>query len=382
MRDDHDEVSAFCADLFASLPRRGQRHKAEQYVRALLAVPGRKTLRNIADWMGGGPGGREPARTGSAQQSVHHFISDSSWDWARVRRALARHVEDAVAPRAWVVRPLVIPKAGPHSVGVDQQFVPHLGMTVHGQHAYGAWLASPHTAVPCDWALLLSRAWLDDPGRRSRAQIPPGEVPAGPEEVAGRLALGVCRETMSRRPVVIDAEGLDPARTLRILAPAGVAVLVRVPAATPLRADPSVLHGYSERPVTAEQLLAGMRRLRRPAEGRRVRAAVPVVLPADPRRPLLLLAEWSAGTRGPDRFWLAAAPAPAGSSATGEDLFALAALADTVEVTFRQVSERTGLRDFVGRSFQGWHRHMTLASAAHAVAVLHDRRAERGVRAA
>ncbi|MCL6733095.1 IS701 family transposase [Streptomyces neyagawaensis] len=419
MYDHRDHVAEICSRLFASMPRRGQRLKAEQYVRALLSVPGRKTLRNIADWMEGEPADREPAK-----QSVHHFISNSSWDWTRVRHALAGYVEDTVAPRAWVVRPLVIPKAGPHSVGVDQQFVPHLGLTVHGQQAYGAWLASEHTAVPCDWSLLLTRTWLDDPGRRRRAQIPAGTLPAGPEEVAGRLALDASRGLPSRRPVVIDAEGLDPTRMLRMLVPAGVPAVVRVPASTPLRVDPAVLHSYSERPSTADQLVAGCRWLWRPAEGRGVRAALPVVLPAAPRQPLLLLARWTAGTRGPDRYWLATTPAlgpapgsgtPAGSGTpsglgthsgcgtapvpgappgvgaargTGapyrsdETPLALAVLADTVELAFRQVSEQTGIRDFAGRSFQGWHRHMTLASAAHAAAVLRDRRAVQGVRAA
>jgi hypothetical protein len=407
MYDHRDHIAELCSRLFASMPRRGQRLKAERYVRALLSVPGRKTLRNIADWMEGEPADREPAK-----QSVHHFISNSSWDWTRVRHALAGYVEDAVAPRAWVVRPLVIPKAGPHSVGVDQQFVPHLGLTVHGQQAYGAWLASEHTAVPCDWSLLLTRAWLDDPGRRRRAQIPAGALPAGPEEVAGRLALDASRGLPSGRPVVVDAEGLDPARLLRVLGPAGVPAVVRVPAATALRIDASVLHSYSERPATADQLVAGCRRLWRPAEGRGVRAALPVVLPAAPRQPLLLLARWTAGTRGPDRYWLAttpalgAAPGPGAPSGWGtapgpgaspgvgaargagspyrsdEAPLALTALADTVELAFRQVSEQTGIRDFAGRSFQGWHRHMTLASAAHAAAVLRDRRAVHGVRAA
>jgi hypothetical protein len=279
MYDHRDHIAELCSRLFASMPRRGQRLKAERYVRALLSVPGRKTLRNIADWMEGEPADREPAK-----QSVHHFISNSSWDWTRVRHALAGYVEDTVAPRAWVVRPLVIPKAGPHSVGVDQQFVPHLGLTVHGQQAYGAWLASEHMAVPCDWSLLLTRAWLDDPGRRRRAQIPAGALPAGPEEVAGRLALDASRGLPSRRPVVIDAEGLDPTRMLRVLVPAGVPAVVRVPASTPLRVDPAVLHSYSERPATADQLVAGCRRLWRPAEGRGVRAALPVVLPAAPRQ--------------------------------------------------------------------------------------------------
>lgn len=32
--------------------------------------------------------------------------------------------------------------------------------------------------------------------------------------------------------------------------------------------------------------------------------------------------------------------------------------------------EDVGLKDFEGRSFRGWHRHITLASAAHAATAL------------
>lgn len=40
------------------------------------------------------------------------------------------------------------------------------------------------------------------------------------------------------------------------------------------------------------------------------------------------------------------------------------------------IAERVGMRDFAGRSFSGWHRHITLASVAH-FATLLAARAER-----
>lgn len=36
----------------------------------------------------------------------------------------------------------------------------------------------------------------------------------------------------------------------------------------------------------------------------------------------------------------------------------------------RETCTRVGMRDFEGRSFPGWHRHMTLVSVAHTIAVL------------
>lgn len=76
------------------------------------------------------------------------------------------------------------------------------------------------------------------------------------------------------------------------------------------------------------------------------------------------------GKASPD-LWLASpslAPAPAFSS-VGE-LLRLARLTRRVARDEERIGERVGMRDFEGRSFNGWHRHMTLASAAHAVSAL------------
>ncbi|MEV4442291.1 transposase, partial [Streptomyces sp. NPDC049577] len=70
-------LAELCAVLFASLPRSDQRRRGEAYVRGLLGAQGRKSIRNIAALIGGQ----------AAEQSLHHFISSSTWDWSPVRRA-------------------------------------------------------------------------------------------------------------------------------------------------------------------------------------------------------------------------------------------------------------------------------------------------------
>jgi syndecan 1 len=41
-----------------------------------------------------------------------------------------------------------------------------------------------------------------------------------------------------------------------------------------------------------------------------------------------------------------------------------------VDHDFEAIAKDVGIQDFEGRSFQGWHRHATLASIAHAVRAL------------
>ncbi|MEV4432238.1 transposase [Streptomyces sp. NPDC049585] len=365
-----DDIGAV---LFDSLPRSDQRLRAQQYVRGLLTADGRKTLRNIAEQIGGT----------TARQSVHHFISDSSWDWRPVRQSLAAHVEALLQPRAWVVRPTVIPKAGVHSVGVEPRFVPATGQTVNSQQAYGAWLVGSH-AVPTDWRLQLTESWLADAGRRQRANIPES-VNTATAEACVRQLMPASGAGPQRLPVVVSVPGLDVTECARHLEGVAGPLLFRLDPGTRLRPDGAVLQPYSDRTTTAGQLAEAAGRLRRPAEWTRTRdergetlaTTLPVHLPAPARepaagrfdsaarRPLRLVAEWSGDDRRRPRLWLTdSADLPLGT------LLRLTRLTDTADRDAARIADAVGMRDFVGRSYQGWHRHVTLASVAHLAVVL------------
>lgn len=336
-----------------------------EYIRGLLGATGRKTLRNIAQQIGGE----------SARQSVHHFISGSSWDFDEIRRDLALAVARMIQPEAWVVKPAFIPKAGMDSVGVDKQFVPHLGQTITGQQAFGAWLASAEAAVPVNWRLVLSERWLANPDRRRRASIPQ-EIGVAPlEESASDVVLSAIGDWgMTPHPVILDSEGLHAGECFQRFDRAGVPLVMRIEPTVPVRIDGHMLQGYSDREVPAGQLVDSTKRLRQPVEwqgarvGRDVAAVIPVVL-RDPDQgadiPLLLLAHWSFTQRRRLRLWLSSATELPVATA-----LALTELTDAVDRDFTLISENVGIRDFAGRSFQGWHRHVTMASVAHLVALL------------
>ncbi|MFH8716186.1 transposase [Streptomyces zaomyceticus] len=360
----HETLARIPLDLFASMPRNDQRLKAGEYVAGLLGAHGRKTLRNVASQLGG---------RAAREQSVHHFISESSWEWEPVRRGLARRTGELLGPRAWVVRPTVVPKAGGHSVGVAEYFAPQLGRTVTGQQSYGAWLASPAAGVPVNWQLVLPADWIEDRSRRQRAHIPATSRALSPEENAGDVALRAARSLSGAPlPVVLDAPELDPLRTGRRFGRAGIPLVQRVERRLRLRVDPLALPGHGDLPLTAAWLVGSMRRLWRPGGplatgGRSLSMAVPVMLPGSPaggRR--LLVAQWPESDPAAARLWLA------DGSMRQAEVLALARLAEVVDRDDAQVAARVGLRDFAGRSFRGWHRHITLASVAHLACVQAD----------
>ena len=79
-----------------------------------------------------------------------------------------------------------------------------------------------------------------------------------------------------------------------------------------------------------------------------------------------LLAEWPPDQPEPVKYWLASLP----EDTALVELVRLAKLRWRVEHDYRELKDGLGLDHFEGRSFGGWHHHMTLVSLAHAFVTL------------
>jgi SRSO17 transposase len=73
-----------------------------------------------------------------------------------------------------------------------------------------------------------------------------------------------------------------------------------------------------------------------------------------------LLIEWSSGAREPRDYWLSDLPA----ETPPNELVRLAKARWRIEHEYRELKTGLGLDHFEGRSWIGWHRHVTLATAA------------------
>ncbi|MDT0345818.1 IS701 family transposase [Streptomyces litchfieldiae] len=358
--------------LFASLPRSDQRRKGMDYLRGLLGVRGRRSIRNIATLLGGS----------ATEQSLHHFVCSSTWDWGPVRQALARHLVGNTPPLAWVVQPMVIPKAGENSVGVDRQYVPEVGRILNAQRAVGIWAANEQASSPVNWRIYLSSSWLEDGPRRRQASIPE-HLDA---RTAGDMTIDACLETagewgLPTRPVVVDARSMDIPTLVRRFRAAGVPFLARVNSTFQLTVTDPARLGRSTDMQPAGQIMVAERNRLRPVVWREhhggsttmrtnVAFALRVRLPHQVHRAsgadsLALLGVGEDRRRWPTELWLTDmtdVPLPA--------LVTRSKLTARTERDLRDTADRLGIRDFTGRSYSGWHRHVTLASAAHVVSVL------------
>jgi SRSO17 transposase len=79
-----------------------------------------------------------------------------------------------------------------------------------------------------------------------------------------------------------------------------------------------------------------------------------------------LLAEWPAGQPEPVKYWLANLP----DDTPLQELVRLAKLRWRIEHDYHELKDGLGLDHFEGRSFGGWHHHVTLVSAAHSFVTL------------
>ena len=341
-----DELGRFCRDLLSPIPRSDQRRWGEVYIRGLVEVPGRKSLRRIAEQVIGRP----------ADQGLQQFVNQSPWDHAAVRHVLAHSLADVLRPRAWVIAEAAFPKNGDKSVGVTRQFAVTEGRRMNCQLALAVLLVGDAGACPVDWRLLLPKSWDQDEERRALAGVPdtirhqprPRHILDSVDEL--RTVAG-----LRPAPVIVPAEpDPDVLRLVTGLEERGLPYLVRVAGNTALPG------GVTVGDLAARTAGSGGLTLWRDGAGASRFTSVLLrhrrAVPSTDRK---LIAEWATRGRPLKSVWLTNLP-----HTDLYDLTGLINLRHSAADGLARMSQETGLRHFEGRSFRGWHHHVTLSSIA------------------
>ncbi|AEW98159.1 TylR regulatory protein-like protein [Streptantibioticus cattleyicolor NRRL 8057 = DSM 46488] len=368
---EEESVAAFARDVFAHLPRADQRRWAQAYLRGLLALPGKKSIRRLAQTVAASP---------TAAHSLQQFVNQSPWEWMPSRQVLARQVAARLRPQAWVAALTVIPKRGEHSVGVHRRFVPEAGRTLNCQVGIGLFLACGPASLPVDWRLYLGGHWAADPARRTRARVP--DDAAHRPVWAHVLDLADTAATAWNLPGAPLVAALPHLRDITPLATAlterRLGFLLEISPAQPvLAAAPGTRPHTAPRLARAGDLLtpaAHHRHISLIEAGTRPRHLTarsgPVHLPAArttaPAAGYRLLAQWTPADPRPAHLWLTNL-----HTHRLDHLLTLTRHRTRTETALRTLESDFGLLDFEGRSYPGWHHHMTLVSAAYAHTHLH-----------
>ena len=337
------------------------------------------------------------------EQGLQQFVNQSPWDERVVRANLARRMVAELAPDAWIVDDTGFPKKGGFSVGVGRQYSGTLGRVDNCQVGVSVNAASDEASCPLDWRIFLPEAWDDDQERRAKAHVS-DEVR---HREKWRLALDMIDELMAWGlvpPLVCADAGYGEITAFRQgLDDRQIAYVVQVKAGTsafPEQVAPQRPQWsgrgrppgarYRDEPSSLKDLVlaAGKRSARgvtwregshgrmhsrfialrvRPAH-RELRAAAHATDTELAVR--WLLAEWPSDADAPTDYWLSSLPADTDL----KTLVRLAKLRWRIEHDYRELKHALGLDHFEGRSYRGWHHHVTCVSVAHAFLTLERRR--------
>jgi SRSO17 transposase len=387
----------FAGEIFTPFVRREQRLNGGLYLRGLMLDGRRKSMQPMAE------------RLGVDHQRLQQFITSSTWDFVAVRRRLADRSLRVVAPQAWVLDDTGHVKDGDASPCVARQYTGTAGKVANCQIAVSVHAVTDACSAPLNWRLFMPERWDDtlaaDPQEAGRIAVRRRRCGIG-DQVRHRpkwqLALDMIGELADSGhvpPLVVGDAGYGDNTTFRLgLTERGIGYVMAVKATTSAYDGDAapVTPAYSGRgrppgPRYATDasnlrdlvLAAGRRSLRQvtwrqgskktkgnPTAKMRSRFIAMRVRPANRDIPRALdgslpecwlLAQWPPGEPEPTDYWLSTLPA----GTPIKTLVRLAKIRWRIEHDYRELKTGLGLTHFEGRSFTGWHRHVTLASAAH-----------------
>jgi len=390
LRAAEDRLRAFLDEFLPLLGRRERQHWGMMYIRGLLLDGERKSIEPMA--------ARLP---GADVQALRQFVNQSPWAWGPVQEAAARTVVDALLTEAvWIFDETSFPKQGRHSVGVARQYCGALGKTANCQVAVSLHLGTETACVPLTWALYLPEAWVPDRARRAEVGIPVDVTYRTKSELALACLDTVLGWGLGKRPVLADSAYGNSFDFREGLTTRGVPYCVHVepttkawpaPPALPLpppyagRGRPRTRPPRAALPVP-QDLAALAHELPARAwqrviwrEGRKGPLAsrfarLPVWCAhgwttgrALPTRRIECLIEWPAEAPAPIKYWFAELP---GEHLGLRRFVRLAKGRWRIEQDYRELKRELGLDHFEGRSWSGWHHHVTLVGLAYAFLTL------------
>jgi SRSO17 transposase len=402
-------LEEFAAEVFTGLARVDQRDKGTLYLRGLMTDGKRKSMQPMAE------------RLGIDHQRLQQFITSSTWDYVGVRRVLALRMFDEIKPEAYAVDDVGFPKDGTASPGVAAQYCGALGKIGNCQVAVSVQLVTDHASMAANWRLFLPESWDDhiapktaddQAGRemiaRAKAQREHCKIPDSVRHrTKHQLAVDQLDQMASwglpARPVVADCAYGDSTAFRLALSERDLPYALAVSAELSVQPGHAVtvntcpgLRGpwpkphYPDKPVSIKSLAleagreafteVGWRTGSRPRPGNpeavmtgkflamRVRPANRAI-PRGPDGSLpaqWLLVQWDDEASQPSDYWLSTLPVDTELTT----LVRLAKVRWRIEHDYRELKHGLGLDHFEGRSYTGWHRHVTLTTAAQAFCTL------------
>lgn len=350
-----------------------QRASFAIYAAGLLSDGDRKSMEPIAARACG-----DPQLASAMHQRLIHFTTTRAWEDAPVRRLVARYAVEEIERHepitTWIVDDTGFLKQGKHSPGVHRQYTGSAGKTANCQLGVSLVVANSYAEVPIDFRLYIPESWADDRARCNAAHIPDG-VGYLPK---WRLALDMIESALDAEIpsgiVLADSAYGHVSDFRERLDELGMEYAVAVKKNTIVRRVCG--GGTLGKSMSVEQLARRLQsRFKKTTwrEGSKVslhsrftRVRVVVGSGQDDRRiSQWLLIEWPQREDGPTDYVISTLP----KTLSIKQLVRTVKNRWRVERSYEDLKGQLGLDHYEGRSFIGWHHHVTVALACYAFLV-------------
>jgi SRSO17 transposase len=398
------EMQAFVEDVAAGIGRSERKQWCSTYLRGLLLDGDRKSIEPMASRL---TAIDRPEK--DYIQALQQFINQSNWEDPLIRENMRRRIGRTFGTEGvLIIDDTGFVKQGKHSVGVARQYSGTLGKVGNCQIAVTLQFQVDKSVLCIDAELYLPESWTTDGKRLKKAGVPQ-ETGYRPK---WQIALAMLRQARSEGfsgPVLADSAygsvtqfrreldtlglpwclGIDS--TLRVIA--ADADLGPVPAKGSMGRTPTRPQKIADRTLKTRSAADWAWRRRSafrtvtwrpgsqgPMSSRfavwRVRHAYHATMGYQPLEACWLIAEWPLDAEKPTKYFFSNLPA----TASRKELVRLAKRRWWVEHSYKELKEELGLDHFEGRSWRGWHHHVTLTMLAYLFLVeLRSKLGKRGI---
>lgn len=371
-------VGEYFAVIGGHLPRKDQRASFATYAFGILGEGARKSVEPIAARACG-----DPLETCRLHDRLLHFIRESPWDDRAVRREARCYVTDALQERepitTWIVDDTGFLKHGSHSPGVQRQYTGSAGKIANCQLGVSLCIATRSEQVPIDFELYLPKSWTEDAARRDGARIADEVIFKTKPQLALDMIARAVDDGVPGDVVLADSFYGRSGEFRKTIRGHGLDYAVAVDSDT--RVWLLDARGRRRGEVLQARQLAdaiGRKAFRRITwrEGardklssrfcfRRVKVARADGTEPAEREPEWLVMEWPEGEPKPTDFVLTTLP----RRMSRKQIVRTIKERWKTERAYRELKGELGLDHFEGRSFTGWHHHVSVVLCCYAFVV-------------
>ncbi|HEY3253076.1 MAG TPA: IS701 family transposase [Polyangiaceae bacterium] len=376
-------VAARLEDYFENrigklLKDRRKRESFAMYSFGILGDGERKSVEPIAARACG-----DPRQTNNLHSKLLYFLGESVWDDRGVRLEAARYAIDVVQQRepvtTWIIDDTGFLKQGNHSVGVQRQYTGSAGKITNCQIGVSLAVATDSEQIPVDFELYLPESWTEDRVRRREAHIP--------EQMEFKTKIELAMEMMGRARaagipgdvLLADAAYGNSGEFRAAVRQMGFDYAVGVQPQTLVRRVDAIGRDHGTALTCGEMIEKVGRGVFRNLTWRegtkyklsgcfyfaRVKSLNDNEINFPDRESLWLIVEWPSGEAKPTHYLLSTLP----KRMSKKQIVRILKGRWRTERMYEDLKGELGLDHFEGRSFPGWHHHVSVVLCCYAFVV-------------